>query len=101
VIDENYTSSAPVAVYTFDISEVVVDAKGAIWSQPFEYHLAGRKYDTNGDETNPAYPAFVVMTQQFKDSHFVVPVLHNPSYAVQEGSATFDKRPHTGNCCLS
>jgi hypothetical protein len=44
---ENHTSLTAVAVYTFDICEVVVDSEGAVQSQPFKHHLTGRKYDAD------------------------------------------------------
>jgi len=48
-------------------------------SQPFNHHFSGRKYDADSNETNTAYSAFVLITQQFKDSHVGARILHNSS----------------------
>ena len=63
---ENDPSLAAVAMNVFDTSEVVVDPKGAVRSQPFKHYLARRKHDSDRNSTNTAYPARVFITQELK-----------------------------------
>jgi len=54
------------AVNVFDLSEVIVDPKGAVRSQPFKHYLARGKHDTDRHSTNTADPARIFITQQLK-----------------------------------
>ena len=59
---ENDPSLATMAVNVFDLSEVIVDPKGAVRSQPFKHYFARRKHDTNRHSTDTANPTRVFIT---------------------------------------
>src|SRR5260370_35354956 len=63
---ENDPSLAAVAMNVFDTSEVVVDPKGAVRSQPFKHYLARREHASDRPWTDPADPARVFIAQQLK-----------------------------------
>ena len=63
---ENDPSLAAVAVNVFDTSEVIVNPKGAVRSQPFKHYLARRKHDSDRHSTDTTDPARVFITHQLK-----------------------------------